>query len=552
MRALRKAASLESFDYVIVGAGTAGCVLAHRLTEDRGTRVLLLEAGGWDRNPLIHIPLGFGKIAGKQHDWFYSSEPEPNALGRRIECARGKVVGGSSSVNAMAQVRGHRGDYERWARSGLDDWSYAHALPYFKRQETWEGGATRYRGGSGPIQVRKCIYEDPIIDACLQSGQSLGHAVIDDYNAEEQEGFAVQQMTIGNGRRSSAATGYLRPALRRPNLVVRVHALASRILFEGRRANGVEYLSGDRCLSVHAEREVLLAGGVINTPQLLMLSGIGDPEQLGAHAIEIRCALPGVGSNLQDHVMSGLAHRRKTPGPFHRMMRADRIAVEMAKAAVLRRGKATDVPSTGIAFARSQPQSALPDVQLLTIGTPYNAEPYLPPFRPPYQDLFVSRVVVLRPQSRGSLELASADPRAKPLIRQNLLSRDEDWKTMRAGLRLLDELVRQAPLARCLEGLAGPAPASLSDEDLDAHVRATAVSFRHTLGTCRMGPAKDPLAVVDPELRVQGVEGLRVVDASVMPDLVGGNINAAVMMIAEKASDLIRGRAPEPPAAVDR
>ncbi len=542
------ASALREFEYVIAGAGSAGCILASRLTEDPGIRVLLLEAGPWDRDPLIHLPLGFGKIAGRRHDWFYTSEPQEQTLGRRIECARGKVVGGSSSVNALAHVRGHCADYDRWAASGLSQWSYAHALPYFKKQESWEGGETKYRGGSGPVHVQKCRYEDPIIEACLAAGESLGFPLNEDYNAERQEGFAVQQMTIRDGRRASAASAYLRPALGRSNLLVQTEAMVRRILFDGTRAVGVEYEHRGGRKHAHAAREVVLAAGVINTPQLLMLSGVGGPDELKRLAIEPRIALRGVGRNLQDHVTAGIAFKRTEPGPFQRMMRYDRLALEMAKAAVSRTGMATDLPSTGIGFVRSRPDSPLPDVQVLSIGTPYNAAPWLPPFKAAYQDMFVLRAVVLRPQSRGLLRLASVDPHAKPLIHPNLLTADEDWKTLRAGLRLLHDLSRQPALAGFLSDPAGPNPASFSDPDLDQHIRATAVSFRHTLGTCRMG--HDDLAVVDPELRVRGAECLRIVDASVMPDLVGGNINAAVMMIAEKASDLIRGRPALAPAGL--
>ncbi len=533
----------NEFDYVIVGAGSAGCALAYRLGEDRDVRVLVLEAGKWDRDPLIHIPLGWGKIlAERLHDWQYFAEPEPNVDGRAVECARGKVVGGSSSTNAMAYVRGNPSDFDRWAATGLPSWDHAHVAPYFRRMERWQGGADAFRGGDGPLAVQYCRYADPLNDAFIDAARQAGHVFTEDYNARRQEGIGRLQLTIANGRRVSAARAYLRPAIKRGNVEVRTGAHATRVILDGDHARGVEYRQHGSMAQVHATREVILCGGVINSPQLLMLSGIGEAAVVAQHGIEVKADLPGVGKNLQDHVSVILMYRRREQSPFYRNMRADRVALSMVRAQLFGRGFAADIPGGAIAFLGSEPDLPCPDMQMILTTASLPAWPWFPLLRKPFEDGFACRTVMLHPQSRGEVRLASADPLAAPRIHQNFLDAPHDWRVLRAAIRSVRDIARQPALARFVEREALPGIDLETDAQLDSFIRKTAITVHHPAGTCKMGPVSDPLAVVDSDGRVEGTRGLRVVDASVMPDLTSGNINAPVIMIAEKIADSVRGR----------
>ncbi len=537
--------AIEEYDYIIVGAGSAGCVLANRLTEDPSIKVLLLEAGGPDHDPLIHIPLGVGKMwQHRMHDWGYDTEPEPGLNNREIEMMRGKVLGGSSSINALAHIRGNPGDYDRWARNGLPDWGYQQCLPYFKRTESWVGGDSEYRGGSGPISVRNTNVSDPITEAFLAAAKSAGFAITDDINGPNPAGFGRSQSTIRNGRRCSAALGYLRPALRRRGLRLRMRVNATRVLIENKhddnpRAIGIEYIENGHTKQAHASREVLLSGGAINSPQLLMLSGIGDPDALLKQGIRPHMALRGVGANLQDHLSVGVTNWRKGVSPLQHTLRYDRIAIAMLQAYLTGSGPATLLPGGVTATINTHKGLDVPDIQFLFRGASVDAKPWWPIKGPDWRDTIMLRPVLLHPESRGQLTLTSCDPLAHPRIQGNFLSSETDRNTLITGIRIARDVLGQDAMKDYSGGEASPGPLLQTDEEILAYIRATARTAHHPMGTCRMGA--DEMAVVDSELRVRGVEKLRVIDASVMPDLVCGNINACVLMIAERGADFVRG-----------
>lgn len=527
------------FDYVIIGGGVAGCILANRLSADPQNHVLLLEAGGKDSSPLISAPGGLLPIMmSGAHAWRYMSAPQRHLDGRMLYLPRGKVLGGGSSINGMTYDRGFHSDYDRWAQAGNRGWSFADVLPYFRRLENFLPAESEWHGRGGPIQVTRAAQDHPFAKAFVAAGQQAGYPYCDDLNGAHREGFGAVDLSVGKGRRSSAASAYIRPIKGRRNLTVLTGAHSRRIMFEGVRATGVTFAHEGAEKVATARREVILSAGAINSPQLLMLSGVGPAAHLREHGIEVLADRPCVGQGLQDHLAAHVKYRSTKPWSMLRYLNPVYGALAMGQYLLFKRGPLADPGMSVCCFVKSHPALDEPDIKMLLVAALFaNNGRTLAPMHG-----FYAHINVARPEARGSVTLASANPDTPPVIDQNYNATENDRRVMREGIRIARSIFAQPAFDEMRGEEIAPGPTVHSDDEIDAYIRAAAEADYHSVGTARMG--SDPMAVVDAELRVHGLAGLRVVDASIMPHLPGGNTAIPVAMIAEKAADMILGNAP--------
>ncbi|MFN8831329.1 MAG: choline dehydrogenase [Labrys sp. (in: a-proteobacteria)] len=535
----------DAFDYVIVGAGSAGCTLASRLTETAATTVQILEFGGSDRSVFIQMPSALSiPMNSSRYDWRYHAEPEPTLGGRRLHTPRGKVLGGSSSINGMVYIRGNPLDFEGWAEDGCHGWGYAQVLPYFKRAEGRAEGGDDYRGADGPLKTSYGPLRNPLYRAFIDAAVQAGYAETSDVNGYRQEGFGRMDMTVHKGRRWSAANAYLKPAMARPNLSVVTRALATRILFEGRRAVGVEYRRGNEVRRVMARREVILSAGPINDPHLLKLSGVGPAAELRQHGIAVVHDLPGVGENLQDHLEFYFQVASKLPITLYSALNPIAKAKIGLRWLLFRDGLGATNHFESCGFIRSRPGVPFADIQyhFLPVAVRYDGNSMA------NEHGFQAHVGPMRSKSRGHVRLKSPDPTAAPSIRFNYLSHEDDWIEMRACVRLTREIFSQKAFDPYRGREIQPGADIVTDAQIDAFIAQHVESAYHPSGTCRMGDPRHPMTVVDPQTRVVGIDGLRIVDSSIMPTITTGNLNAPTIMIGEKAADMIAGKDPLAPS----